>query len=134
MTAKLTGRRAQKRAAIEHWYALGQRRCYCGRQLVWSGEKANRATFEHLVPASHGGTYALFNSLIICRKCNKDRGNMRWDNWLDMVNPPKKQWLLDKYYYAVAQYKIANRPLGIGISNKGRIKVDQIIINITNYN
>jgi len=82
-------------------YANGQRRCYCGVQLNWTGRHSNSATFEHLVPRSQGGTWAKENGMIVCSKCNEKRANRCWIKYVNETNPPKKEWLIQKYLEAV---------------------------------
>lgn len=120
----------QKRNAIEHWYSLGQRRCYCGVQLVWNQDQKNSATFEHLVPKSQGGTLALKNSLVICSDCNNNRGNADWIDWIVENNPPKAKWLLHKYNEAVQYYSQHNRKLKVKHGNQVHIHIEQLTINM----
>lgn len=53
---------------------------HCGRKLLLrsDGEPVSRATIEHIVPKSHGGTDALDNLGIACARCNHGKG-MRLD-------------------------------------------------------
>jgi len=95
------------------WFSLGQRRCYCGRQLVWNPNLPNSATFEHLVPKSAGGTYHFFNSLLVCSDCNHRRGNTCWIKWINKLNPPKKEWLIQRYVDAVQEYRKMDRQVQI---------------------
>jgi len=74
-------------------YELGQRRCpLCSCQMVYNPCQPNTASFEHLVPKSSGGTEADVNGLVVCRRCNANRGNMCWEKWLNQLNPPKKEY------------------------------------------
>jgi hypothetical protein len=99
------------------WYNLGQRRCHiCCKQLVWVYHVSvkNSATLEHLVPSSQGGTISADNILIVCKCCNDERRNMNWIKWVNKKNPPKKEWLIEKYVTAVKNYKTK------------KVKIDQI--------
>jgi len=50
--------------------------CYCGRITVEKDrDDDDRATIEHVLPQSRGGTDALDNLRIACRRCNWLRGN-----------------------------------------------------------
>jgi hypothetical protein len=103
----------KSRKHINNSYNLGQRRCYCGRQLVYNPHQSNSATFEHLVPKSQGGTFHYKNHIIACQKCNKARGNMCWVKWVNKHNFPKKEWLLNKYAEALLHYQQDSRKLVI---------------------
>lgn len=90
-------RKAQKERAVKHWYSLGQRRCLCGRQLVYSGVNVkNRATLDHIVPQSNGGTWRLENLMLTCYDCNQDRGNQRLSKWAKKRGFPKLSWVKEK--------------------------------------
>jgi hypothetical protein len=108
----------QKKAVIRS-YKLGQRRCYCGTQLVYQPNQKNSATFEHLVPKSAGGTYHQFNCLIVCRRCNQARGNQCWITWIEKHSPPKKEWLIEKYMEAIRRYR-GNREICVSNAVKNR--------------
>jgi len=86
----------QKDRAIMYWYTKGQRRCLCGRQLVWSGNGSNLATIDHIVPKSRGGTRRLTNLLIVCQGCNHERGNKKLSIWAKEKSLPKLKWIRDK--------------------------------------
>jgi 5-methylcytosine-specific restriction endonuclease McrA len=93
------------------WYNLGQRRCHiCSCQLTWVYHPSlkNCATVEHLVPASKGGQFNSENVLVVCNECNKKRGNKNWLDWINEKQPPKKEWLIDKYINSVKLYKRKN--------------------------
>jgi hypothetical protein len=87
------------------WYSLGQRRCHCcGVQLNWVPGHKNSASFEHLVPKSHGGTYHPKNGIVVCEGCNSKRRNTDWIEWVVRNQFPKKDWLIAKYIVAVEFY------------------------------
>jgi hypothetical protein len=80
----------------------------------------NAATFEHLVPHSKGGTRAQINSLVICSGCNGDRRSKDWVEWIDMLQPPKKEWLLEKYNIAIAYHysmKVKSKVVKVSINS-----------------
>jgi 5-methylcytosine-specific restriction endonuclease McrA len=57
--------------------AVWQGKCiHCRRWLTISaaGEPISRATIEHILPRSHGGTNSLENLAIACARCNHDKG------------------------------------------------------------
>jgi hypothetical protein len=100
------------------WFSLGQSRCHCcGVQLNWAPHHKNSATFEHLVPKSHGGTYNARNGIIVCARCNETRGNTDWIDWVIMNQFPKKEWLIGKYIDAVEFY-YNHAPLNDGLKKK----------------
>ena len=88
------------------WFRLGQRRCsYCCTQLNWTGQFKNSATVEHLVPRSHGGTDKIENIIIVCYKCNMQRRNDDFIDWVAKTKPMKSDWLITKYTTAVKSYE-----------------------------
>ncbi len=54
---------------------------HCGSHLVvgLDGEPLSRATIEHIVPRTHGGTDELANLALACARCNMQKG-VRLDN------------------------------------------------------
>lgn len=56
--------------------ALEGKCLHCGRKLwLWAtGEPVSRATIEHIVPRSHGGSDELANLGIACARCNHGKG------------------------------------------------------------
>ena len=69
-----------KKASLNAAYANGLRRCpCCNVQLVWKANldniQKNLATVDHMVARSYGGPDTTANMYVMCRKCNEDRGN-----------------------------------------------------------
>lgn len=62
----------------------GDRCRWCGIRLVLDAPQAawNRLTVDHLVPRSAGGTDALVNLTLACKRCNNRRGPMSVEEWL----------------------------------------------------
>lgn len=117
---------SKSRRHIMHWYNLGQRRCpCCGVQLVYQPGQPNSATLEHLVPKSFGGTYDLENGLMVCYRCNNQRGSRCWIRWMNKKNPPKKEWLIRKYLLAVLT--IYQKNPGVNVRKKVILKAMQIV-------
>lgn len=87
------------------WYKLGQRRCHCcGVQMTWGNDTNDRvASAEHMIPKSKGGTLHDFNVLIICRKCNNNRKNKDWIQFVTENQFPKSNWLITKYLESIEQ-------------------------------
>jgi len=113
------------RTFIRHAYGLGQRRCpVCCVQLVYTANNRNSATFEHIVPKSKGGTRHRENGMMMCYACNNGRGTKCWIEWMNEVNPPKKEWLIQKYIDAIEFYKenqievkVKTGPISVYIEN-----------------
>ena len=74
--------------------AISGKCIHCNRRLTLSpsGEPISRATIEHIVPRTHGGTDALDNLAIACARCNAGKGH-RHDHkpWHD----PKLQAVIE---------------------------------------
>lgn len=52
---------------------------YCGRPVYIKHHLSmddDRATIDHVIPISRGGTHAQDNLRLACRKCNEAKGNM----------------------------------------------------------
>lgn len=121
----------QRRRKVIDSYKLGQRRCpLCGCQLVYNHHQPNTASFEHLVPKSKGGTCASRNGIVVCRRCNAERGNMCWVRWIEKINPPKKEYLLAKYLDAVAFYEQQGREITVRNVSKIKVHIENLTVNI----
>ncbi|MEM9695954.1 MAG: HNH endonuclease [Myxococcota bacterium] len=50
---------------------------HCRRKLALTvrGEPVSDATLEHIVPRNHGGTYAIENLAVACKRCNNGKGH-----------------------------------------------------------
>jgi hypothetical protein len=64
--------------------------CYCGVELDFDrgkrgeGIAPNRATLEHILPVSRGGTHTFDNTALACHRCNvsKNRKTVaEWEAW-----------------------------------------------------
>lgn len=70
--------RAGKRLSMLMYMERG--RChYCGRRVKVRDHRhrsPNRATVEHIVPRSRGGTDTWTNITLACQACNEAKGNM----------------------------------------------------------
>jgi hypothetical protein len=53
--------------------------CYCG---IEGGDGGAALTVDHLVLWENGGPSIPANLLTACRRCNKQRGNMQYADWL----------------------------------------------------
>lgn len=60
---------------------LGDNCCYCGVEMSFArrprgaGIAPNRATLEHVLPISRGGTHTLDNTVLACHRCNVSKND-----------------------------------------------------------
>lgn len=68
----------------------GDNCCYCGIELDFvrgrrgEGIARNRATLEHVLPLSRGGTHTFENTKIACHRCNVSKNSKtvaEWEAW-----------------------------------------------------
>ena len=52
----------------------------------------NRATFDHIIVKSNGGTYALTNGVCACFKCNNMRGKIPQQVFIDNFDVIELEW------------------------------------------
>lgn len=76
-----------KKTALMNAYESGLRRCpCCSVQLLWKANpenvQKNLATVDHMVAKSFGGADTPENMFVMCRKCNEDRGNKCFVNFV----------------------------------------------------
>lgn len=50
--------------------------CYCGKPLT-----RNSATLDHYLPRTAGGPSTVYNLLLCCKVCNKEKGSETPDDW-----------------------------------------------------
>ena len=60
----------------------GWRCAYCGKDLRQPGA---RPQVDHMNPREFGGTDDPSNLVGCCGKCNHDKGNMRYEDWLAKI-------------------------------------------------
>ncbi len=73
-----------KRRARQIAYRRTRNTCvYCSRRLP-----KKELSLDHLVPKSVGGSNAAWNLVTSCVSCNRSRGNMELDRWLQMAPLP----------------------------------------------
>jgi len=85
-----TMRRDRIRSHVRKMYAAQDGKCYyCGKEMIHGvenvGTQVNHprlATFDHIIPASHGGKYSLSNGVCACRSCNAIRDTMDFDQFV----------------------------------------------------
>jgi len=73
-----------------------QGRCiHCNAHLMvgLDGNPLSRATIEHIVPQTHGGTSELENLSLACKGCNHEKG-IRHDN--QRANDPKLLEIIER--------------------------------------
>lgn len=90
--------RVNRRKLITLSERQSHRCCYCGGD-TWHSDiidhqtdrsESNKATLEHLLPASQGGTYKWDNLAMACSECNTARGNLPLEEFLASIqNDPK---------------------------------------------
>jgi hypothetical protein len=76
-----------KKTALQNAFESGLRRCpCCNVQLVWKANpekvQRNMATVDHMVAKSYGGPDTTDNMFVMCRKCNEERGNRCFVNYV----------------------------------------------------
>ncbi|MFT7625643.1 MAG: 5-methylcytosine-specific restriction endonuclease McrA [Myxococcota bacterium] len=70
-------RRRRVRFSRRNVYARDRGKCqYCRKTLAW-----REATYDHVVPRSHGGPTAWDNIVIACRPCNQAKANRTPEQW-----------------------------------------------------
>jgi len=70
--------------------------CYCGTNTwhpnivdyVINRIKGTRATLEHLLPRSQGGTFAMYNLAMACAECNGARGDVPVEEFMTSIAVP----------------------------------------------
>lgn len=70
-------------------------KCYwCKEQMVIRRDlpkserkqmRMQHATFDHVIPASAGGTYRLTNGVCACHRCNTMRGNIEFEAFKELA-------------------------------------------------
>lgn len=50
---------------------------YCNEQMTLGGEdQPLKASIDHVVPQSRGGTWSPLNLVAVCQRCNGTKGNL----------------------------------------------------------
>lgn len=70
----------------------GDRCCYCDTlmdfaRIPGTRYNPNRATIEHIVPLSAGGTHTLDNTTLCCRQCNLRKNKMSVEAFINRLGP-----------------------------------------------
>ena len=88
----------------------GERCCHCGKKVYW-GVPTNRATIEHFVPLSQGGTNRGINLIMLCENCNRDKDNRILDPelYLKYLKEPYKQQLTDYFESYIHSFEFFKR-------------------------
>jgi hypothetical protein len=88
---------------------------FCGvevfmrEQVTKEYAKANRprlATFDHIIPKKHGGTYAEENGVCACHYCNSIRGTLDFNVFRENVKKIHKWWRAGARKFAVQNGKL----------------------------
>lgn len=57
-------------------------RCfYCGSQMVYYKDRADRVTIDHKIPLSRGGDDDPSNFVQSCRRCNNDKNSLTMEEY-----------------------------------------------------
>jgi 5-methylcytosine-specific restriction endonuclease McrA len=59
---------------------------YCGTEL-----NSDNATADHIIPISDGGNNCQVNLVVCCRDCNRERGNINFQDFLNIKNKNYKR-------------------------------------------
>ena len=88
----------------------GERCCHCGKKVYW-GIPTNRATIEHFVPLSQGGTNRHINLIMLCEDCNFDKGEKILDpeTYLKYLDEPYKSKLMDYFESYIHSFEFFKR-------------------------
>lgn len=88
--ARLAGAKSDRGVTIMSLRARdGDNCCYCGVALDFrrgkrgDGIAPNRATLEHVLPLSRGGSHTFDNTKLACHCCNTSKNDKTVDEWLD---------------------------------------------------
>jgi len=62
-------------------------------KCIYCDEKLNdlNATTDHIIPISEGGNNCQINLVIVCFDCNNQRGNLEFNEYMDIKNPYNKK-------------------------------------------
>lgn len=67
------------------WSGLSRRQARYG-PCTYCGTRGVRLTRDHVVPKSKGGPDHDHNILMVCSKCNQDKGDKALSTWLDSLS------------------------------------------------
>lgn len=84
--------------------------CRCTMHLSKGKRKATRATLEHVVPKSRGGTKSLLNTVAVCYRCNNTRGDKPLT---DTQFRRVREILLSNIAYLLSMHKHPRLPKGV---------------------
>lgn len=104
---KITGTAAMRIKLISLSESQNHRCCYCGVNTwhpdIYDGGSISRsclrrATIEHVISKSKGGTNNMSNLVMACYECNSVRGNTDYEDFIKVISepvyliePPKKK-------------------------------------------
>lgn len=87
--ARLAGVETDPRVTVPSLREIhGDNCCYCGVQMSFvrrprgEGIAPNRATLEHILPISRGGTHTFDNTALACHRCNVSKNSKTVDEWI----------------------------------------------------
>ena len=63
-------------------------KCYerSGYACEYCGIKSVPLTYDHALAQAYGGKTTLENGVAACRPCNKTKGHMTWDAWMNFMH------------------------------------------------
>ena len=77
--------------------AQNHRCCYCHVHFSDDRTSPYYATYEHVIPISHGGTNELSNLVVACYTCNITRGNRySAEDFSNIIHHGHLEFLMDK--------------------------------------
>lgn len=78
----------RRKSILKNLLAFYDNRCfYCKNQVVVDQDRSNHATVDHVVPKSAGGTWARYNLVLACYRCNSLKADMEFDNFMAYYVP-----------------------------------------------
>lgn len=80
MIVRKTQRAVDQRVTWEVFRRDGYRCRYCG---VDGGENGATLSYDHVKLWEEGGEWSVENGVTACRKCNKQRGNTDYEEWIN---------------------------------------------------
>jgi len=115
---------------------------YCNDDMILKFSRElrrhpKRATIEHVIPSSEGGSNSMDNMVCSCSSCNSRRGSIehnkfmflrQFDNWMELAKI--EQWKLKNIYSK--KTKLRNHPINERILDfiRFNIKDKQIFIYV----